>query len=47
MTTAKKDLKRLSDEELFDYLVENLKQSKKKNPAKRLIKAVRRRGKVN
>ena len=47
MTTEKKDLKNLSDEELFDYLAENLKQSKKKNPVKRLIRAVQRKEKAN
>lgn len=47
MTGEKKDLKRLSDDELLDYLAETLKQSKKKNTIKRLIKAVRRKEKAN
>lgn len=47
MNTEKKDLKKLSDRELFDYLAENLTQSKKKNPAKRLMKAMKRRERAN
>lgn len=47
MTTEKKDLKRLSDKELFDYLEENLKKSKKKNPLKKLMKTMKRREKIN
>lgn len=47
MTSEKKDLKKLSDKELFDYLEENLKQSKKKNPAEKLMKAMKKRWEAN
>lgn len=47
MKTEKKDLKKLSDKELFDYLEENLRQSKKKKPAEKLMKTMKRKLEAN
>lgn len=48
MTTKEKnDLKKLSDKELFDYLEKQLKQSIKTNPAKKLMKIMKRKQEAN
>lgn len=42
-----KDLSKLTVSELFDYLVECLKQSKRKKPVKELLKTIKRRWESN
>lgn len=47
MTDEKKDLAKLTREELFYYLKENLNKSKKKNVVKKLLKMVKKMDKAN
>lgn len=42
MSIEKKDPKTMTDQEIFDEMKKKIKESSKKNPVKKLIKAVKK-----